>query len=104
MTELRYNIIILTDERKHLSLDQVASHAGLHTSLIERYVDCGLVEPIEWRGAKPLFDVSVIARLRIIERLRSDLSINLAGVAVILEMAERLRALQSENDLLRSRI
>jgi len=104
MSTRRYDIIILRDERKHLSLDQVASHTGLHPDLIELYVECGLVEPSEWKSARPLFDVSVISRLRVIERLRSDLSINMAGVAVILEMVERLRALQSENDLLRSRL
>jgi len=40
----------------------------------------------------------------VIPRLRCDLGINLAGIADILEMIERLRAVQCENDLLRSRL
>jgi hypothetical protein len=38
MSTRRYDIIILRDERKHLSLDQVASRTGLHPDLVERYV------------------------------------------------------------------
>ena len=40
-------------------------------------------------------------RLGRILRLRRDLGVNLAGVGVILEMAERIENLQREIDLLR---
>jgi MerR family transcriptional regulator/heat shock protein HspR len=104
MTVRRFDLVIVRNNREKMRLDTVAARARLHPALIEKYLDCGLLEPIEWEGANPLFDMSVIPRLRIIERLRRDLSINLAGIAIILDMVERLRSLQSENDLLRSRL
>jgi len=100
---VRYDIVLCRSERPQLTLEAVASKAGAHPTLVERYMECGLIDPIEWEGASPLFDVSVVPRLGVIERLRCDLGVNVAGVVVILEMVERLRALQRENDLLRSR-
>lgn len=104
MRRRRYDIVILRDERRPIDLDAVAKQAGLHPALVARYAEAGLIEPVAWEGTNLMFDPSVIPRLRVIERLRSDLCINLSGVAVILDMVERLRALQSENDLLRSRL
>jgi MerR family transcriptional regulator/heat shock protein HspR len=104
MSVRRYDIVLRRSERRQLTLEAVASKAGAHPTLVELYVVCGLIVPIEWEGASPLFDLSVVPRLGVIERLRCDLGINVAGVGVILEMVERLRALQRENDLLRSRL
>jgi DNA-binding transcriptional MerR regulator len=43
-----------------------------------------------------LFPISCIERLRRIIRLRRDLRVNLAGVAVILEMRQHIEELQKE--------
>jgi DNA-binding transcriptional MerR regulator len=104
MSVRRYDIVLCRSEHRQLTLEAVALKAGAHPTLVERYVECGLIEPIEWEGSSPLFDLSVVPRLGVIERLRCDLGINVAGVGVILEMVERLRVLQRENDLLRSRL
>jgi DNA-binding transcriptional MerR regulator len=100
----RYEIILCRDERKHLTLDLLASRSGLHPRLVELYVECGLLEPIEWEGARLLFDPSAIPRLRLIARLRKTLGLNVAGVAVTLDLIDRLRALKRENETLRSRL
>jgi len=42
--------------------------------------------------------------LRMIGRLRENLGINLAGIAVILNLRDRLSALQRENAIYRARI
>jgi DNA-binding transcriptional MerR regulator len=104
MNARRYEIVLLRDARRELTLDALASCAGIHPELVERLIEAGLIEPVEHSGASRRFDVSAVSRLRVIERLRCELGINLAGIAVILEMLERLRGLESENDLLRSRL
>jgi DNA-binding transcriptional MerR regulator len=96
--------IVLRRDRRQLRLDALAGRAGIHPSLVERYCELRLIEPMEWSGSNPLFDVSVIPRLRMIERLRWELGINIAGVEVILSMLEHLRALESENRRLRGRL
>jgi MerR family transcriptional regulator, heat shock protein HspR len=90
--------------QQQLSLDAVAERVGMHPSLVERFVECGLIEPSGWEGARLVFDASAVPRLRMIGRLRENLSVNLAGIEVVLNLLDRFRALQRENDSLRSRL
>lgn len=79
-----------------LTLEALAVAADLHPSLVARFLDDGLLEPVSVGGRGPRFDVSAVPRLRLIRRLRDDLEINLAGIAVVLDLLERLRALRRE--------
>jgi DNA-binding transcriptional MerR regulator len=87
-----------------LTLDALAARAGMHPALVERFVELGLIQPVEWEGARALFDPSDIPRLRVIGRLRESLGINVAGIAVILDLLDRFGAMQRENETLRSRL
>jgi DNA-binding transcriptional MerR regulator len=90
-------------EPEQLTLDGLAACTGVHPALIEYFVDYGLLEPSTRTGTQRLFDPACIARLRMIERLRRDLGANLAGIAVILDLLERLTALQREVEQWRRR-
>jgi DNA-binding transcriptional MerR regulator len=104
MAVQRYQIVLRREERQQLTLDALAASAGMHPALVERFVELGLIEPIERAGGWSVFDVSAVPRLRMIGRLRESLGINLAGVAVILDLLDKFCALQRENDVLRSRL
>ena len=101
MTERRYQIVLSRNEHEQLTLEALASHCNLHPALVERFVEFGLLNPVGRIGTQMLFEVAAVPRLRMIERLRCDIGINLAGIAVILDMLDRLRVLQVENDRLR---
>jgi len=103
MIERGYQIVLCRKERGQLTLEALASSAGLHPALVERFVEFGLLDPVEWVGTELLFDLAAVPRLRMIERLRRDIGINLAGIAVILDLLDRLRAVQSENEWQRNR-
>ena len=49
------------------------------------------------------FDAACLPRLLAISRLRADLGVNLHGVAVILDLVDRLAALQRELTWFRQR-
>jgi DNA-binding transcriptional MerR regulator len=104
MAAQRYNIVLCRNERQQLTLDAVALRTGLHPALVERFLEAGLIEPVAWQGASLLFDASAIPRLRLIKRLRDALGINVAGLAVILDLLDRLHALQRDNESLHSRL
>jgi chaperone modulatory protein CbpM len=89
--------------REHLTLEAAAARAGLHPVLVERFVEFGLVEPAERTGAEIRLDAASLPRLVAISRLRTDLGVNLHGVAVILDLVDRLAALQRELAWLRQR-
>ena len=104
MAERRYDLVLYRREPQQLTLDTLAARAGVHPALVEHFVELGLIEPIEWEGARSVFDASAVPRLRMIGRLRESLGINLAGVAVVLDLLDKFCALQRENETLRSRL
>ena len=104
MARQRYDIVLCRDECRQLTLDAVASGAGLHPAMVERFVELGLIEPIEWAGTAVFFDPSAVPRLRLIVRLRDSLGINVAGIAVTLDLLDKVLALKRENETLRSRL
>jgi DNA-binding transcriptional MerR regulator len=98
-----YDIPVLTERPGQLTLDALARRTGLHPDLIERFVEFGLILPVERRSTTVLFDAATVARVRVICRLRESLGINLAGISVILDLLDRMRAVQQERDWLRNR-
>jgi DNA-binding transcriptional MerR regulator len=97
-------ITLRRTEPEQWTLNGLAACTGVHPALIEYFVDYGLLEPSARTGTQLLFDAACIARLRMIERLRRDLGANLAGIAVILDLLERLTALQREVEQWRRRV
>jgi len=100
----RYEVVTYSKKRHELTLDALAVRAGLHPALVRRYIEFGLIEPVEREGAMPLFDDAAVPRLRRINRLRQGLGINLAGVSVVLDLLDRMSALKRENAALRVRL
>jgi MerR family transcriptional regulator/heat shock protein HspR len=103
MSEPRAPITLYRTEHEQLTLNGLATCTGVHPALIEYFVEYGLLEPSARMGTQLLFDPACIARLRMIERLRRDLGANLAGIAVILDLLERLNSLQREVEQWRRR-
>ncbi len=99
----RAHIILARIEPEQLTLEGLAACAGVHLARIEYFVEYGLLEPIARTGTQWLFDTACLARLRMIERLRRDLGANLAGIAVILDLLDRLTTLQREVEQWRRR-
>jgi MerR family transcriptional regulator/heat shock protein HspR len=63
---------------------------GTHTYTLRYYERIGIIEPSRSRGNIRLYSESDIIRLRRVKKLMEELGINLAGVEVILHMAERM--------------
>jgi DNA-binding transcriptional MerR regulator len=97
-------IVLSQRNAQRLTLEELAHTARLHPNLIESFVDFGLLEPVGRDGPRLLFDTSAVLRVRAIQRLRRDLGVNLTGVAVILNLTERLRSMQRELDWWRSHL
>ena len=96
-------IVVWRTEHVVLGLEELASAAGLHPDLVEQFIEYGLLEPVAGDGPRALFPASAVARLRLIVRLRSDLGVNLAGIAVILDLRDRLLRLHEEMERLQER-
>lgn len=73
-----------------------ASLADMHPQTLRGYDRLGLVVPKRARGRGRRYSLRDVARLRHVQRLSQDEGINLEGIRRILELEERVEALQGE--------
>ena len=98
------HLIVISHQREELTLDLLATRAGIHPSIVQRFVECGLLHSVRQQDHVLFFDVAEIPRLRMMNRLRDVLGVNLAGVEVVLNLLDKIRTLQQENQSLRCRL
>src|SRR5882724_6923927 len=94
MKATHQQLIVLKPTRDLLPLEDVASRSGVHPELVHRFIDLGLIEPVETPSTAVMLEPEAVHRIRVIERLRCDLGINLQGIGVILELLDRLSAFE----------
>jgi DNA-binding transcriptional MerR regulator len=96
-------MIVVLKSQDLLTLEALARRAHMHPDLVERYVELGLIHPCEGEGPSLVFEPSTVLRLDAVNRLRQSLGINMAGIAVVLDLIDQICALQDENHRLRRR-
>jgi MerR family transcriptional regulator/heat shock protein HspR len=83
------------DERGRYMISIAAELVGMHPQTLRIYEAKGLVRPKRTPGNTRLYSERDLERLRLIQRLTTELGLNLAGVEVALafqDEIERLRA------------
>ena len=81
---------------KGYTISAVADHYGVHQQTLRLYEREGLLKPSRSEGNVRLYTEDDIVRLEIILKLTRELGVNLAGVAIILNMRERMDQMQRE--------
>ena len=82
-------------ERGRYMISVAADLAGLHPQTLRMYETRGLVRPARTPGGTRLYSEHDVDRLRLIQRLTSELGLNLAGVEHVLRLEDELRRLQA---------
>lgn len=98
MAERKFYIVRVTESGTPstlLTLREVAYRCGVHPELIDRLSRLGLIDAVDFSlSGEALFHREVIGVIGRIMRLRNELGVNYAGVGVILELMERIEALE----------
>src|SRR5215510_3138128 len=81
---------------KTYSISAVAELYDIHPQTLRLYEREGLLKPSRSIGNTRLYEDSDLERLEIILSLTRDLGVNLAGVEIILNMREKMDAMQRE--------
>jgi MerR family transcriptional regulator/heat shock protein HspR len=81
---------------KTYTISAVAEMFEIHPQTLRMYEREGLLKPSRSEGNTRLYEDSDIERLEIILSLTRDLGVNLAGVEIILNMREKMDAMQRE--------
>src|ERR687888_583 len=79
------------DERPMYMISVAAELVGMHPQTLRIYENKGLVRPQRTPGGTRLYSEADIERLRIVQRLTSELGLNLAGVELVLRLEDELR-------------
>jgi MerR family transcriptional regulator/heat shock protein HspR len=82
------------DDRPIYMISVAADLVGMHPQTLRMYEQKGLVRPQRTPGGTRLYSDSDVERLRIIQRLTTELGLNLAGVELVLRLEDELRRAQ----------
>ncbi|MDH3988008.1 MAG: chaperone modulator CbpM [Gammaproteobacteria bacterium] len=85
---------ILLDEQAELSLQDLCHACSTSTEWVVELVDEGVLEPIGHEQEHWRFSGPSLLRARAALRMQQDLQINLAGVALALELMEEIEAMR----------
>jgi MerR family transcriptional regulator/heat shock protein HspR len=77
-----------------------AELVGMHPQTLRMYEQKGLVRPQRTPGNTRLYSDADLERLRLIQRLTTELGLNLAGVEHVLRLEDELRRMQARMDRL----
>ncbi len=77
-------------------ISAVAEQYQIHPQTLRLYEREGLLKPSRSEGNTRLYTHEDLERLEVILKLTRDFGVNLAGVEIILNMREKMAAMQSE--------
>ena len=87
-------------DRPLYMISVAAELVGMHPQTLRMYEAKGLVQPGRTPGGTRLYSEADLERLRLIQRLTTDLGLNLAGVEHVLRLQDELRRLHARMERL----
>jgi MerR family transcriptional regulator, heat shock protein HspR len=81
----------VVDERPRYMISVAADLVGMHPQTLRIYEQKGLVRPKRTAGNTRLYSEADVERLRLIQRLTTELGLNLAGVELVLRLEDELK-------------
>jgi MerR family transcriptional regulator, heat shock protein HspR len=82
------------DDRPRYMISVAADLVGMHPQTLRIYEQKGLVRPKRTAGNTRLYSEADIERLRLIQRLTTELGLNLAGVERVLLLEDELQRMR----------
>ena len=86
---------ILLDEQTELSLNDLSRVCSSSAEWIIELVEEGALEPLDYQQTQWRFSGKSLQRARTAMRLQRDLDINLAGVALALDLLDEIETLEA---------
>jgi chaperone modulatory protein CbpM len=86
---------LILDETTTLTLDELSFACSVRVERIIELVDEGILEPVGRELGEWCFPGTSLGRARIAMHLQRDLDINIAGVALVLDLLDELESLRA---------
>ena len=92
------------DDRPRYMISVAAELVGIHPQTLRIYEQKGLVRPKRTAGNTRLYSDADIERLQLIQKLTTDLGLNLAGVELVLRLEDELQKAHARIDRLQRQL
>jgi MerR family transcriptional regulator, heat shock protein HspR len=83
------------DDRPRYMISVAADLVGMHPQTLRIYEARGLVQPKRTPGNTRLYSEADLERLRLIQKLTSELGLNLAGVETVIKLEDEMKRLRT---------
>ncbi len=100
MKTLHFDVIIRTRHElastpgmPGITLAELSRLCECQVQVLRRFIDAGLVEPVN-EGAAPVFSKASVIKVRKALRLKRDLNLNFDAVALVMELLDRIEELE----------
>jgi len=87
-------------DRPRYMISVAAELVGMHPQTLRMYESRGLVQPARTPGGTRLYSELDLDRLRLIQKLTTELGLNLAGVEHVIRLEDEVRRLQARMEFL----
>ena len=92
------------DDRPRYMISVAAELVGMHPQTLRMYEQKGLVRPRRTSGNTRLYSETDLDRLRVIQKLTTELGLNLAGVEIVLRLEDELKKAHGRIDRLQRQL
>jgi chaperone modulatory protein CbpM len=98
----KHDIVIIADytSSQPLSLAELIEITHLSSDFIVEMIEYGVIHPQGGSSAEWLFDLAHLKRIKAAQRLQRDLEVNMAGIAVVLDLIDEMNELETKLALL----
>jgi chaperone modulatory protein CbpM len=95
-------IVIIADlsQSAPLTLEELCETGQIPHEFIQDLIEFEIVQPDQDEAEQLLFDEIQIHRIKTALRLQRELEVNMAGIAVVLDLLDELETLRSKTKLL----
>ena len=94
----------MSSDHPRFMISVAAELVGMHPQTLRIYENKGLVRPQRTPGGTRLYSEEDVERLRIIQRLTTELGLNLAGVELVLRLEDELRKAHAQIERLQRQL
>ena len=100
------DIIIIADYSTdtQLTLDEICEACGVEVFLVRELIAYEIIAPVGESQEEWVFDMEQLKRLHTALRLQRDLELNLAGVALVLDLLDEMQDLRVHSEILHKHI
>jgi chaperone modulatory protein CbpM len=87
--------VVVLDDTEEITLADLTRACRVHAEWVMELIEEGVIEPRGPGGPQWRFAATTIVRVQKAHRLQRDLGVNLPGIALALQLLDRIDALES---------